>query len=328
MPSPLNIATNYTTFTSNHADPFIINQEEILVHKKSQKKLESKIPEIFTPKKGFTFGCDPEGVLFDKVTNTPVPAAGIIKGTKYAPHPVDKGAIQVDGMAVEFNIDPASTYEEWEGNITTVVAQLEEAIPDDLEIRWIPSVKFTEDAFDKAPDEAKALGCQPDFNGWTGQVNLPPNYEDPYVRCFGGHLHIGFPDTTNEDTNNLQHVMNCQDLVQQFDWFLGGWSVLQDKDLLRRQLYGKMGACRYKPYGVEYRVLSNFWVPSKELRLEVWNRMCAGIEQINGFFIPERTHSSVTDWLETAINKGEVLPDLMRFGEYPLVTLNPNLSQF
>jgi hypothetical protein len=38
-----------------------------------------------------------------------------------------------------------------------------------------------------------------------------------------------------------------------------------DKDKERRKLYGKPGAFRPKPYGCEYRVLSNAWVDKPEV---------------------------------------------------------------
>jgi hypothetical protein len=38
-----------------------------------------------------------------------------------------------------------------------------------------------------------------------------------------------------------------------------------DKDTERRKLYGKPGAFRPKPYGCEYRVLSNAWVDKPEV---------------------------------------------------------------
>jgi hypothetical protein len=61
--------------------------------------------------------------------------------------------------------------------------------------------------------------------------------------------------------------------VKQLDWYLGGWSLKHDSDPTRRTLYGRAGACRLKSYGVEYRVLSNFWMTTADRRKAVWNRM-------------------------------------------------------
>jgi hypothetical protein len=53
--------------------------------------------------------------------------------------------------------------------------------------------------------------------------------------------------------------------------FLGLWSVIRDPDTKRRELYGKAGAFRFKPYGVEYRVLSNFWLHTPDRMEYVWH---------------------------------------------------------
>jgi len=55
------------------------------------------------------------------------------------------------------------------------------------------------------------------------------------------------------------------------DLYLGVPSVLMDKGELRKQLYGKAGAYRMKPYGVEYRTLSNFWIFSDTTIGWVWD---------------------------------------------------------
>lgn len=67
------------------------------------------------------------------------------------------------------------------------------------------------------------------------------------------------------------------DVVKAMDLFLGVPSVLMDEGEERKQLYGKAGAHRPKPYGVEYRTLSNFWIAPggtdtrrKELCSWVW----------------------------------------------------------
>lgn len=289
----------------------------------TNSSFDPTIPLIAKP--GFTFGCDPEGFLFDKKTGKPVPAVGIVKGTKWEPFKVDKGATQVDGMAAEFNILPAATYEEWENNIATVISQLEAQLPDSLELRWVPSVEFDPAVFDPAPDTAKELGCMPDIDAWTGGTNPPPEMVNPYVRCAGGHLHFGF--TSGEDLSDLQHLLNCQDVAKQADWLLGGWSYYHDEDTVRRQLYGKMGAIRYKDYGVEYRVLSNFWVPNKALRLEVWNRMVATTNSIANYYLPDRAAGSTIRDLRRAINEHVMTPELAITAIYPIQTLDSSFAR-
>lgn len=238
------------------------------------------------PLDGFTFGCDPELFIVDS-KGKPVSAADIIPGTKAVPFKVRNGAVQRDGMAAEFNIDPVTTFKDFNSNITSVMKQMREMLPEGHEFLIAPSVVFDKDVWDAAPDDAKELGCTPDFNAWTGECNPPPNDPDnPYLRTASGHIHIGW--TQDAEFDDPQHIINCQDLVKQLDWFLGPWSLTMDSDERRRKLYGKAGACRYKDYGVEYRVLSNFWLVNDSRRKAVWDRVNCAINNMRNGFFPEQ----------------------------------------
>lgn len=274
--------------------------------------------------KGFTFGCDPEAFVFKG--DMPVTAAGLIPGTKREPYRVEKGWVQVDGMAAEINIDPASTFKDFSDNIETVIKQLTTMLPKDHSLRWIPSVEFSPDAFYSAPDSAKELGCQPDFDVYTGDVNPPPWPDNPFVRCCGGHLHIGW--TEDEDVTSLQHILNCQDLGKQLDWYLAAWSLTKDADTIRRTLYGKLGACRYKPYGMEYRVLSNFWVPDKDLHLQVWNRTVHAIAVMSKIFLPDRVPNELFELLKTSVNTSKLHPTLAEHCTYPIKTTETSYNRW
>lgn len=245
--------------------------------------------EMLKPMKGFTFGSDPELFILDQ-NGEPVSAVGIIPGDKSNPYPVNGGAVQCDGMAAEYNTNPAKTYEEFEDNTETVLGELRKFLPTGYTLAALPSVVFSQKAWDAAPDEAKVLGCSPDFNAWTGGVNPPPeDVSNPTMRCAGGHLHIGW---TSGAGDNIQHIRHCQDLVRQLDCYLGYWSLVHDTDPTRRRLYGKAGACRYKDYGVEYRTLSNFWVLDREIRREMWNRMVKAVSDMRTDYFPERKEYS------------------------------------
>jgi hypothetical protein len=61
---------------------------------------------------------------------------------------------------------------------------------------------------------------------------------------------------------------------------------------------------RPKPYGVEYRVLSNFWITTRERRFAMWNRLqLTDIEQMRGGYMPERVHHETNDALVSYINE-------------------------
>lgn len=270
--------------------------------------------KIIPAREGFLFGCDPE--LF--VTNPEgkiVPACDFVPGNKDCPFPVEGGAVQVDGLAAEFNITPAHSFEEFNQNIVRVVKQLKDMLPAGYGLSVVSHTDFDPEDLERVSPSALELGCNPDFDAWTGNVNMPPDVSDrPTFRTAAGHLHIGWCE--NADLNDIHHLQNCSDLVQQLDYFLGAWSVLVDKEGgPRRLLYGKAGACRFKPYGVEYRVLSNFWIADKRLRLTVWNRMNAAINRMSSKFFPQLAERFNPD-LITAINTNSVdcLPPL----KYPI----------
>lgn len=271
-----------------------------------------------TPMKGIKTGADPELFVFNS-RGKAVSAHGLLPGTKCKPHPVACGAIQVDGMAAEFNINPATTFEEFDHNFNTVLAELKAYLPKSYSLKALPSVVFDQDVWDKTDDNAKELGCSPDFNAWTGEVNAPPLcLENPTLRTASGHLHIGW--TEGADMEDLNHILNCQDLVKQLDWYLGAWSLTKDPDPTRRLLYGKAGACRYKSYGVEYRVLGNFWVLDKQLRLETWNRLHTAINDMAPLFMPERYKLWNND-VVNAINRSDLGIALPAYFPFPIKTI-------
>ncbi len=237
---------------------------------------------------GLTFGCDPELFIYNTSTGEYISPDGIIPGTKSEPYKVGGGAIQQDGMAAEFNIDPVDNYKDFNNNINRVLRKLNSFLPDNCLLTDVPSVTFSPPVWEGASEKAKELGCSPDFNAWTGEVNPPPNPEatpNPMMRTASGHLHYGWTDDAN--MSDPEHIKNCRDLIKQMDWWLGTWSLNLDTDKTRRLLYGKAGAMRFKPYGVEYRVLSNFWVLKPGIRLRVWNRMQAAIWGMKDAFLPE-----------------------------------------
>lgn len=229
-------------------------------------------------------GCDPE--LF--VTNAegrPRSAHGLVPGTKESPYKVEKGAIQVDGMALEFNIEPAASEDEFVGNISTVMRELREQCPSEFKFHIKPSVRFHHAILKKAPEEAKELGCMPDLDAYTLKENPRPN-GNTTLRTASGHIHIGF--TKDADVTDEAHLLKCATLVKHLDLFLGLRSLEWDKDKTRRKLYGNPGAMRLKTYGPEYRVLSNMWLDREELVRFVYRQTLACINDL-------KTNGALTD---------------------------------
>jgi len=228
-----------------------------------------KKPEIL-------IGCDPELFVVNS-EGRPRSAYGLIPGTKESPFKVPKGAYQVDGMALEFNIDPARTEEEFVGNIGAVMQRLRADVPPEYKFHIKPSVSFQHAILKKAPDEAKELGCQPDLNAYTLEENPRPD-ANTTLRTASGHIHIGLEK--DADISSEEHLIKYSILTKHLDLFLGIRSLEWDKDQTRRKLYGNPGAMRLKPYGVEYRVLSNQWLERESLVRFVYRQTIKCIEDL------------------------------------------------
>ncbi len=207
-------------------------------------------------------GADPEIFLKDP-EGSYVSAHDLIPGSKRSPTVVSLGAIQPDGVAAEFNIDPASSEDEFVTNIDRVMSQLEDtfkSIRPDLVIAITPTATFSQDYFDSLPEEAKLLGCEPDYNAYTERANTPPETTEPF-RTGAGHIHVGWGSGfLRADWNHFERGMN---VVKQLDAVVYVASLLWDDDDKRRTLYGKVGAFRPKSYGVEWRPLSNAYLRSE-----------------------------------------------------------------
>lgn len=222
----------------------------------------------------FLIGCDPE--VFVMKNGMYLSAHGMIKGDKKNPFVVPNGAVQVDGMALEFNIDPASTEGEFLFNVESVFNTLKQMVPD-YDVVATPVAHFDEVYMKQQPAEALELGCDPDYNAWTMGANERPDGDRP-MRTASGHIHIGWCE--GADKNDPEHVGMCNAAVKQMDFYLGLPSLVYDEDTKRRELYGKAGACRYKSYGVEYRTLSNAWLNSKSLMSWVFRNAQEGMAQL------------------------------------------------
>lgn len=222
-------------------------------------------------------GADPE-LFVRKVGKKQFQSAhGLIVGDKKNPQKVHGGAVQVDGMALEFNIDPAKDEKEFIANITGVMKIMGEMVPA-YELVPVPVAKFTQRIMAAQPKEALELGCDPDFNAWkNGAANPRPNGNVDF-RTGAGHVHIGWGE--GFDVADPEHQEACIMATKQLDFYLGLGSLIYDKDAKRRTMYGAAGAFRPKPYGVEYRVLSNAWLQSEDLIGWVYRTTIQGITDL------------------------------------------------
>ena len=224
----------------------------------------------------FLIGADPEFFLRDKATGELVSAHGLLPGDKKNPHKVPKGAVQIDGMAVEFNIDPVKTRAAFIKSVKSVLNTIDKMLKHKYEFVFESTAHFGKELIDAQPEEAKELGCDPDFNAWTGKENPVPDAEKPF-RTGAGHIHIGW--TNGQSVKSEDHLDVCRHLIRHLDYFCMPM-ILVDKDSTRRELYGATGAFRPKPYGVEYRTPSNFWLQSDETMGFMFDMIVGAIKKL------------------------------------------------
>ncbi len=212
-------------------------------------------------------GADPEVFLLD-AAGAFISSIDKIGGSKDCPRPLPIGdgfAVQEDNVALEYNIPPAQSREQLVSHISSAMSFLSEHIAS-------MGLHFSRDSACFFPKQqlmhprALEFGCDPDFNAWTGKKNKKPNAPDATLRSCGGHVHVG------------ADVKDKERIVKLLDLFLAVPSQLMDNGHLRKQLYGKAGAFRPKAYGLEYRVLSNFWIFSPDTIRWVWDNTELALE--------------------------------------------------
>lgn len=231
-------------------------------------------------------GSDPEGFIRNKKTGEFVSAGGIIPGTKKEPFKVPCGAIQVDGVAAEYNIDPATTAEEFDRNHQMVQDELLRIIQKknpDLELVFVAAANFDEKYFLSLPETSRILGCDPDFSCLDGRViKKKHDITNTPIRTAAGHMHIGFSE--NEDVASPYHIEDCRFIAEVFykkGNFTNNLRRYDTKEeTLRLKYYGMLGAFRPKSYGVELRQFSNHWVRTSQTRRQMFEYISKSILQL------------------------------------------------
>jgi hypothetical protein len=231
----------------------------------------------------FTIGADPEFFLRSSRDNSIKSAIGTLGGTKDDPTPLPIGegfAVQEDNVALEFNIPPSESSDALVNNLNAAVGFLSSQLAEQFNLTITNESALIFPQEELMDIRALVFGCDPDYNAWTGDVNPRPSAANPFLRSAGGHVHVGLAEKlSRKDKYRLGRLM---------DLHLGIPSVTMDDGVMRKELYGKAGAMRLKPYGMEYRTLSNFWVFSPTLNKWVWDATERAVDDFcGGRDIPE-----------------------------------------
>lgn len=249
----------------------------------------------------FTIGADVEVFAKDK-TGKHKSLCGLIGGTKEEPklmfpqfagnNVTDQYRVQEDNVSLEFNIPYSTTRHNFKTYIQTAL----EDCADRLNKLGFELSTASAAVFDKSElthPQALVFGCEPDYNAWKMIENKKPTCDVPELRTAGGHIHIG-------------SQANMVEVIRWMDLYVGIPSVIKDTSegaLMRKKLYGKAGAMRPKPYGEEYRVLSNYWIFKPELVSAIYTGVSKAVSQAeSGKSLPK----NVGEDIQTVINTGDV----------------------
>lgn len=239
-------------------------------------------------------------------------------GTKDNPTPTKNAHVQVDGIALEFNTRPAATREEFVKNMALALGDLDEIVKahyPEAYLEFIPTAEVGQEFLESLPEANRELGCNPDFNAYTMSKNPTPDVEMPF-RTGSGHVHVGFRAPDPELVESMNHFRECARIARQLDFFLGLPSLAWDPDTKRRELYGKAGAFRPKPYGMEYRVLSNKWVGDEYLVGFVYDQTEKAMNLLEqnldltddyGTYARDAINSGDATWMESRPDIAEVI---------------------
>jgi hypothetical protein len=159
-----------------------------------------------------------------------------------------------DGYLLEFNTDWTTCRANVANSIVAAFKQFKRDYPKyDISSKRV--YEIPEEEYNLLEPDEKELGCEPDYNSYSGTVNEkvydPNNFR---LRSAGGHLHF----------SGYSNLMNVTKSVPLLDCTIGLLSVLLDnsKQQDRRTMYGKAGDYRLDQdkRKLEYRTLSNFWL--------------------------------------------------------------------
>ncbi len=236
-------------------------------------------------------GCDPEFFFADKKGNIVGSEKVLTKNDK-----IDRGLV-IDGVQAELNPGASYCRQLLAGNISSCFRCLRDALRNrgiDVTVKIDSLVDISRRELDSLSEGCQVFGCDPSTNIYNEGENKTSTIKvDPkqYLkRSAGGHIHLGNayvnyldkkyaqtdPDIDpsylryHELAKRIESALKSKPdiMVAILDITVGNTCVLLDRsagNVERRENYGRAGEYRLKPYGIEYRTLSNFWLRSYQL---------------------------------------------------------------
>jgi hypothetical protein len=232
-------------------------------------------------------GCDPEFFFADSKSGKVIGSEKILKKSD------KERCLVIDGVQAELNPAPSFCRQLLAGSIQTCFIQLRNALKArgiDAVVKVDSLVDITQAELDSLSEGCQVFGCAPSTNIYSEGENktskIKVDAKKYLKRSAGGHIHLGNAFSTYlnqtqfpEHGEYAEYVKIAKRIEQALkkspdimiavlDIVVGNTCVLMDRsegNKERRANYGRAGEYRLKPYGIEYRSLSNFWLRSYQL---------------------------------------------------------------
>ena len=143
-----------------------------------------------------TIGSDPECFIINTETNEVVSSIGMIPGKKGEPFrdPImpEGFGLETDNVLAEFNIPPCKTKAQFIFSINYMKDYIRSFVKNinpfyDIKCSASEYVPYSQ----LVGDEAFEIGCSPDYNAYTEDVNPRPEGFKDNLRSAGMHIHLG-----------------------------------------------------------------------------------------------------------------------------------------
>ena len=214
-----------------------------------------------------TFGSDPELFVVAKDKSV-VPSPAVVTASSI---------VKPDGFQIELNPVAHTCRQSASGYITEALCQARAmAQSKGYDLSFSVGHTITDSVWSAVGIALKRFGCNPTVNAHEKSFKRVTGLREKF-RAGGGHIHLGMPTSIKLDTEKANRMVMLMDIIA------GNSCVLLDRDpdnARRRKNYGRAGEYRLKSYGLEYRVLSNFWLKKYVL----WSTASGLLRQAVAFY--------------------------------------------
>lgn len=203
----------------------------------------------------FLLGSDPEAFIMHNESGLVMSSKRFTDGTKDEPEWLGGGfALLNDNILIEGNVPPSPNKELFQQSMTALWNSMNDrAATRNAHLHNSDCETISDALMDT--DEAKEFGCSSFRDAWNELVEIETPQLNGNVRPAGTHIHVGIENASD----SLKMA-----IVRAFDMFVT-LPAIENTGMNYRtsNLYGILGACRIKSYGVEARSLGGTWFNPK-----------------------------------------------------------------